>query len=90
MTTSSNSRKLAAGKHIVGIVGGVGLEQVERDLQKVFALEGSAQASLLGARDGDVVVPGDDRFGLGELDPLGKIDMAMVRADAGLRRAPVR
>src|SRR5262249_39987477 len=45
-------------EQVVGIVSGIGLEQFESDLQQVFPLERAAQALLLRARNGDVVVPG--------------------------------
>ena len=49
-------------QHVVGEVGGVGREQVDRDRQQVFAPQRGMQARLLGIRGGDVDVPAEERL----------------------------
>ena len=63
-TMSSNSRKLAAGSTIVGEIGGVGREGVDRDMEQPLVAQRAMQARLVGIGGGDVDVPGDQRLRL--------------------------
>ena len=56
---SSNSKKLAAGQHVVGELGGVGRKQIERHGEQILALERAAQLGLPRAGRQGVHVPYD-------------------------------
>ena len=54
--------KTRGRQDVICVVRRIGLEEVDRDLQQVRSLQRAAQASLVGARRGDVVVPGEERL----------------------------
>ena len=68
--------KTRGRQDVICVVRRIGLEKVDRDLQQVSSLQCAAQASLVGARRGDVVVPGEERPRLCGFELVGKVHMA--------------